>query len=307
MHICLGTTPTVQQTMQFTHFTPNEVNRAAAVTRHASGKPINVARVLHTLGEFVCAIVPLGGQLGNLAREDLQKSDIDFAGPTVAAETRLCVTVIENNTATELIEESNPLAESETDALLAILLGRIPRCISLILSGSLAPNVAPDFYAKCCQIAAKAAKPVILDARGPELLAALEHRPLIVKPNLAELASTLQIKIVTDADLRRAIATLHDRGAQNVVITRGPRGCVLSDAQHLWQIPALQIPLVSPIGSGDAFAAGLAAGLSRQLDLPAAAKLATAAAAANAMMPGAGFLSLDDVQSLQPRVQLEPF
>jgi len=45
----------------------------------------------------------------------------------------------------------------------------------------------------------------ILDIRGPELLAALERQPLLVKPNREELARTVGRALGTDDDVRAAI------------------------------------------------------------------------------------------------------
>ena len=47
----------MQRTMVFARGEIDAVNRAAKVTETASGKSLNVARVLHTLGNDVLAMV----------------------------------------------------------------------------------------------------------------------------------------------------------------------------------------------------------------------------------------------------------
>jgi tagatose 6-phosphate kinase len=309
MHICLGTTPTVQLTMMFPRLELDEVNRAAAVHRHASGKSLNVARVLHTLGEDVRACLPLGGDTGLFMRHDLDASGIKYLATEIASPTRTCVTIVDQagQTTTELVEEHATLSADECTRLQASAVSLLGGAKLLILSGSLARGVSADFYAQCCQHAAMAGVPVILDARDQPLTLALQHKPLIVKPNRAELATTVGLKIDGESSLKKAIVALHERGPQWVIVTMGKEGAVASDGERFWKIPGLKIESISPIGSGDAFAAGLAAGISRGQEIPQACRLATACAAANCLMPGSGLLRLEDVERLEKLTTVEGF
>jgi tagatose 6-phosphate kinase len=147
--------------------------------------------------------------------------------------------------------------------------------------------------------------PVILDAHGQPLNRALPFHPLIVKPNRSEVARMMGTAIDDDSSLRRTMIDLVHRGAQWAIITLGKNGAVTSDGKSFWKIPALKVEAISPIGSGDAFAAGLASGLAAGRDVPQACLLATACAAANTLVPGAGFLRLEDVRRLEPLARIE--
>jgi hypothetical protein len=59
-----------------------------------------------------------------------------------------------------------------------------------------------------------------------------------------------------------------------------------------------------PVGSGDAFLAGLVVGLDRDEPWPAALRLALGAAAANAALPGAGTLDASKVGDLAARADV---
>src|SRR5690348_4688636 len=109
MILCLGTTPAAQRTMIFERFAVDAVNRAAHTHDYASGKSINVARVLHTLGRDAVATGFVGGDRGEFLRRDLDQSGIRHDFVTVAAPTRQCITIIDKSagTATELVEESH--------------------------------------------------------------------------------------------------------------------------------------------------------------------------------------------------------
>jgi 1-phosphofructokinase family hexose kinase len=326
MILCLGTTPTVQQTMLFNHIEPDEVNRAIEVRRNASGKPVNVARVLHTLGEHPVLCIPVGGDTGQFIVHDLQNLGISQDCVQIIPPTRTCVTVVDLTAkiATELVEEHGPVTAAEAESLLEKLREifltyrsqqSLPRDITkrgarvgaplLVLSGALAAGIDVGFYGECCKLAWQAHVPTIVDGREGALLRALEHRPLLVKPNRSELAQTLGITINDDDSLRAAMRQLQKMGTQWVVTTLGRQGSMVTDGQSFWEIPAMEIEVVSAIGSGDAFTAGLAAGISHGQKVPEACRLATACAAANAMTLGAGLLRLEDVKSLLPKVQVQ--
>jgi tagatose 6-phosphate kinase len=293
--------------MIFDHVVPDEVNRAVEVLRSAAGKPINVARVLGALGEPAMLCVPLGGDTGRFILADLAAAGIAHDCVESPHPTRTCVTIIDRKTktVTELVEEHAPLGGQTAGQLLAILSKHLPQCRSVILSGTLAPGAGDDFYADCCRAAAGANASVILDAHGQPLVRALRFHPLIVKPNRAELASTIGKAINDDPSLRHAMIDLLRRGAQWAIITLGRNGAVASDGKTFWKVPALQVPAISPIGSGDAFSAGLASGVAAGRDIPQACLLATACAAANALVPGAGFLRLEDVHRLEPLARIQ--
>jgi tagatose 6-phosphate kinase len=307
MHICLGTTPTVQQTMIFQRVTPDEVNRAVEVRRAGSGKPINVARVLHTLGEKATVCVPLGGDTGRFIQADLDAAGVAHDCVEANSNTRTCVTIIDHSagTATELVEESRPLLAEESAQLLAKLQAYLPKCRMLILSGKLASGVSEDFYADCCRAAGRSGVAVILDAHGAPLTRALPCRPLVVKPNRQELAAMMGTTLGDDASLRQAMIALQRQGAQWVIITMGRAGAVACDGASFWNIPAIPIEALSAIGSGDAFAAGLASGLAAGQDVLQACRLGSACAAANTLVPGAGILRIEDVRRLEPLARVE--
>jgi fructose-1-phosphate kinase PfkB-like protein len=73
----------------------------------------------------------------------------------------------------------------------------------------------------------------------------------------------------------------------------------------LWRIQAPRINAVNPIGSGDAFAAGLLWRLLRGEDLGEACRWAAAVGAANALTPMPGEVHADDVHRLAAQVTVE--
>lgn len=304
MILCLGPTPCYQRTMSFKSVSLDAVNRTSEVHEYASGKSTNVARVLHELDEPVRAITFVGGMRGSAFEGDLLRSGIAYELIRVKPETRMAITIIDRaaGTATELLEESRKLTGKDYDAMLAALEKHLPGARMLVLSGTLPPKAPADFYARCVELA-EPNVPVIVDAVGEPLLQALAFRPHAIKPNRSEIERTLGISIASDTDLRKAMQRLIDLGAQGVVVTDGPKATLVHDGERCWRITGPPIQPVSAIGSGDAFAAGLASGLLRNDVLPHAAELGTACGAANALSPHAGHINLEDVLRILKQVQ----
>lgn len=305
MILCVGTTPVLQRTMIFDRVVIDAVNRAIAVEISTGGKSLNVARAAATLDAQPLACGFAGGDSGRQIRRLLDKRAIAHEFVDVPeTQTRTCVTIIDRTSgaATELIEEPQAVAGeywrqlAEKYSLLAA------RARVIVLSGTLAPGGPEDFYAQCVTQAAGA--PVIVDAQGAALRLAMERRPYLVKPNRAELAATLKITIDSDASLRDAMRRVIDSGPRFIVVTLGVDGAIASDGSRFWRIEIPRVKVVSPLGSGDSFAAGLAAGIARDMPMPDTLRLACACAVANTMTSQPAMFHMDDVRAIEQQVRV---
>ncbi len=119
MILCLGTTPTMQRTMLFDRVRIDGVNRATEVREYASGKSVNVAKVLKTLGNNALATGFVGGPRGGLITQHLNQAGAPHDFVIVDHNTRLCTTIIdrESGNVTELVEESGPVASENWQEL----------------------------------------------------------------------------------------------------------------------------------------------------------------------------------------------
>ena len=93
----------------------------------------------------------------------------------------------------------------------------------------------------------------------------LETAPHLMKPNGEELASFTggdADTIESDPAAAAAAArTLVDRGVTEVLATLGPHGAVLVTADGAWHATPPPTEVVSTVGAGDSFMAGLLSGL----------------------------------------------
>ena len=309
MILCIGTTPATQRVMVFRKLTLDAVNRAVTTLDGTAGKSVNVAKVLRALGERPVAAGFLGGDRGEQLRADLEARGIELDFVKVAARTRQCTTLLDTSagTQTELVEESQPVAAADYEELMRVIRRRVQGCRAVVMSGTITPGGPPDLYFHGTQIAHEAGAVAVVDAQGPALLETLRAKPELVKPNRSELAATLGRELKDEAAVLATIRELCQRGAQRVVVTAGKDPGLAFDGQHWWRVHPPRIDAVNPIGSGDAFTAGLVVSLLRGEDLGEACRWASAAGAANALTLLAGEVRREDVEQLAARSSVEPF
>ena len=75
-------------------------------------------------------------------------------------------------------------------------------------------------------------------------------------------------QLTGEADVGRQGRALVDAGANTVIITLGEAGAVAVRRDQQWRCGIYESTAVDPTGSGDAFAAGVVAGILRGCDVP---------------------------------------
>ena len=307
MILCIGTTPAAQRVMAFRKLTIDAVNRAVTTLDGMAGKSVNVAKVLQALGEQPVAVGFLGGDRGEQLRALLEERGIELEFVRVAPRTRQCITLLDTSagTHTEVVEESQPVAAADYEELMHVIRRRVKGCRAVVMSGTITPGGPTDLYLHGTQMAHETGAIPVVDAQGAALLEALKAKPALVKPNRPELAATLGRELKDEAALMSAMRELSERGAQRVVVTAGKDPALAFDGQSWWRVRAPRIEAMNPIGSGDAFTAGLVWRLLRGDNFGEACRWASATGAANALTMMAGEVNRDDVERLAAETRVE--
>jgi tagatose 6-phosphate kinase len=293
--------------MIFRSLVVDVVNRAAQTLDGFAGKSINVAKVLQEMGEQPLATGFLGGDRGEQLRQHFDERGIEHEFVTVRARTRQCITVIDEGagTHTELVEESRAVEPGDFQKLLEIIRRRIGQARALIMSGTVAPGGSTALYRLCTELAHERGIPAVADAAGVPLVAALEARPSLVKPNRPELAATAGRVLPDDRAVMQAMRELGERGAERVVVTAGKDATLAYDGRTFWRIRPPAVTALNPIGSGDSFTAVLTLRMLRGDDLGECCRWGSAAGAANVLSWMAGELRKEDVEALAGKVSVE--
>lgn len=280
-------TVTLNAALDITHrvdrLRPHASNRVSSATQRAGGKGVNVARVLHALGERTAVTGLAGGPTGAAVRADLAAAGITDHLVPIDGESRRTVAVVDDRDTTILLEPGPRVASAEWARFTRRYRELLGGARAVVLSGSLPPGVPADAYGVLVALARAAGVPVLLDADGEALLAALAEGPDVVKPNVHELAAA-----TGGADPVAGAATLTAAGARAVVVSLGPEGLLAHTPAGVWRARPPAPVAGNPTGAGDAAVAALALGLIAGQAWPERLVAAVALSAAAVAAPLAG-------------------
>jgi fructose-1-phosphate kinase PfkB-like protein len=116
-----------------------------------------------------------------------------------------------------------------------------------------------------------------------------------------ELASA---PVTSPKEARAAADAIHALGVNNLLISLGKSGALLSDGEQCWLAKSPPVEERNPIGAGDSMVAGLVWGLSQALPLPDALRWGVAGGAAAASLDGTAVGPYPMVESLAQEVEL---
>ncbi len=295
--VCLN--PTFQRTMVFETFLEGEVNRSDHYRLDASGKGVNVARVIAQLGGKAIHLTHLGSHRTQEFIEMLKGDGIELFWSDSRSTIRTCTTIINSNnkTTTELVEEPQEVAQGTEEMIVEQFKTALQESATLVISGTRSPGYSPSLYTDFVKEAKAQGKRVILDIKGGDLLQSLPYGVDVIKPNLSEFANTFMdgLTVLEQEDSQeikgRIIAKMEElyrEYGSAIVLTRGAFSVWLYDQDGFWEEPVEKVEPLNTIGCGDATTAGIAYGLTKGDSLREAVKLGLACGVANAktLRPG---------------------
>ncbi len=270
-----GLNPAWQQVFTMPPLRLDAVNRAQAYAELASGKGMNVAKILAARGHDVTLWQVLAGreagENGQRLEVACQRSGIRSVHAYTAGHTRICATLLHDGGATEVIA---PFSVAHDATLADRLLAALPheRFDALLTCGTV-PAGLDDTVLAVAQARLSPALTIWDSVAGvtPDLLSRVDW----LKVN-AEEYRMLAPSWTAPGSAARAPSLLITDGARPALVA--PRG----EAPVACAVPRLE-GVVNPIGAGDTVTAMLADGLLRGLDARAASAQALAAAAASCL------------------------
>ncbi|HEU5203002.1 MAG TPA: 1-phosphofructokinase family hexose kinase [Candidatus Limnocylindrales bacterium] len=298
--MCVAPNPAIDRVYEVEQLIPGAIHRPTVSVAVPGGKGLNVARTAHTLGADVVAVTILRGHAGKWIDEQLAQRGLLLRAAWASGETRTCISVRDPATdgLTEIYDPGQPVAPEAWAQLERIVAEELAGGAELMtISGGIPPGVDDGAFGRLCRAARQAGVRALVDAYGGGLAGALTERPWLVKVNEAEASGLLGTPLAGDEGALAAARELHDRGAEVAIVTRGRYGTAVAGPE----LNVVLEPTASngpyPVGSGDAFLAGLATGLLDGRALPDALDLASRAAGANAQSPGPGELDPSAVRT----------
>jgi 1-phosphofructokinase family hexose kinase len=293
--VCLAANPSIDKLFEVERLVRGDIHRPAGFVQKAGGKGLNVARAARSLGADVIAVALLRGHAGRWLADQLQAEGVSSVHVWAHGENRSSLSVADRETGglTEFYEHGAVVPAAAWTELLHAAASLLDRTSWLTISGSLPRGAPDDGYRDLVAEARAAGVRVALDAEGDRLRLALASEPEIVKVNQTEARDLLEVPTARHEEALAAARKLRDLAGGDGhagVVTRGADGVVLAAPDGTLYEGRLYVRGRYPVGSGDAFLAGLVTALDRGQGWDEALCLALGAATANAELPGAGAL-----------------
>ncbi|MGB3633851.1 MAG: 1-phosphofructokinase family hexose kinase [Rubrobacteraceae bacterium] len=274
----------------------------------AGGKGINVARSLRTLGVPVLATGFAGGRNGDAIRDGLSEAAIPFDLVEIEGHSRTSTAIIDPTVGaqTEINEYGPEVSQAESREFSRRLEHLMEYATAVVFAGSLPPNMEESFLVALVQQARERGLYTVVDSTPTVLRAALKASPSLVSPNQHEAESVAGFDFIEEDDFPRALARLVELGSDEACITLSEGHSYLTSDDGMVCVRAPKVETRSTVGSGDAYLAGLLAGiLHRKLSYVDAVCLAAGCAAANAETLGAGAFDARRAEELAESVEAE--
>ena len=309
MIVCVAANPSIDKLFEVERLVDGAIHRPLGFVQVAGGKGLNVARAANRLGAEVRVAAILRGHAGKWLEESLKVEGIGGTFVWTHGESRSSLSVADRHegTLTEFYEHG-PVAPETAWVELSEAVYRLSRPGGwLTISGSMPRGLADEGYRDLIAEARTSGVRVALDAEGEPLRLALEAGPEIVKVNAEEATDLLGMPAGRPEEGLAACTKLRELAGGSGhagIVTRGADGVAVAAPDGTRYEGLLYERGRYPVGSGDAFLAGLMVGLERGEPWPATLGLALGAAAANAELPGAGTLDAARADALSARAEI---
>jgi len=269
------------------NFAPYHENLAYITSNDAGGKRINISRALAANGVDNLAFVLLGDENGESFEKALKHDAIHYCKLTVKGKIRENITCHTDgvpetrisfagfNIDETLLAKVSEILLPETDSDTVITFtGRVPAGLSM--------DSVKAFLRYFMNMGAR----IVIDSRSFSLNDLREMKPWLIKPNQEEISEYLGRDIGSVEEIIPVAEDLHADGIENVMISLGEKGAVLSSSEGSFYVRAPKINTVSTIGAGDSSIAGFTYALSQNMDMSSALKYAVAFGSAACLEAG---------------------
>lgn len=287
--IVIGLNPALQRAITVPNLHVGGVNRGSQVTVGVGGKGQNVivaSSCLPSKDKPQTLLQFLGkGFEGDAIEQMLQTKTQSVISVQTKAPCRVCITILDGDVSTEIIEPSDGVSESEVNDLLSAvsISYSTAKAKNICIMGSVPKNCPATVYSDIIQRIADSDTQIlfdtvvgIVDAVGSALSNGCS---CIVKINVKEILalnqSNLKVSDVTNDIISSMASNLssklllkskrQDQSQLYIALTDGPNpshllsislpSCSVLGHYNI-VVPPLDKPLVSPIGAGDATSAG---------------------------------------------------
>lgn len=220
-----------------------------------TGKALNAAIGLARLKSEVFATGFMYEGNGNLFEQELHREGVPYKFVWCKGRVRENYKFIDNKSMlTEIDDVSPEVDEEKQNELIRVVSNLARQSEAVVLSGSLARGMSPDYYGKLLSAIPKNVIKVV-DSEGERLFSALKTGVDLVKPNIEELERTLKKPLKTQTELLAGCKQLLELGAKRVLLSMGKKGAIITDGKRNLYSKSVNVAMNSTVGASDGMVA----------------------------------------------------
>ncbi len=277
-----------------------------AIHVHAGGQGLWQARMLLRVGATVTMCSVLSGESGRVLRHLIADEGITLV--EIVREGEGGAYVHDRRSGERFIVAEtggDPLSRHDLDELYGVTLRSGLDADLVILSGPAGEAALPaDVYRRLAADFRTAGKRVVVDLAGERLMAALEGGVFLAKVSHEELLADGRITENTVDQVIQAMRTMHEQGAETVIVTRAEEPLLLLSGEAIIEVTPPKMQVADGSGAGDSLTAGVAASLAGGAGIERAITLGAAAGALNVTRHGLGTGDAETIAKLRELVVL---
>lgn len=297
--------PSIDCTMEMEQLVVGRLNRVNNKIVTYSGKALNSAIGVKRLGGDSFATGFMYENEGSLFVSNLDKEGVKNSFIWNKGHVRTNYKIVDNRSMlTEINDKGEMVSKENQQKLLSLVETLSPSASVVIMSGSLPSGVLDDYYFKLAKAVDKKAK-IIVDTEGEKLKKSLSAGVYMVKPNLRELEQIAGESLSNRKDMLKACYSLIDRGAENVLLSLGREGAILTDGSNSYFCKSTSVAVNSTVGAGDSMVAAASVMIEQGAEKAEILKNAVAAGTASITTPGTNLFYRDKFEEIYGKIFVE--
>ena len=247
--------PSMDCTIEVDDLNVGMLNRISNKIETYSGKALNVAIGVARLGGAALATGFMFESNGRMFEHALDKEGVRHRFVWNAGSVRVNYKIIDKKSMlTEINDRGDEVYPAQQEELLELVEALAKQADIAVVSGSLPKGVPPAYYGKLLACIPSSVR-TITDTETANLVYALKEKPYLVKPNLKELENYSRRTLVTPGEILSAAEEMLEAGAQNVLVSLGAEGAILTDGNKRYYCKSANVAINSTVGAGDSMIA----------------------------------------------------
>ena len=302
MYYTITLNPAVDMLTKASNFSLGKLNRTQEAKYVVGGKGINISIFLNNIGKKTKALGFVAGFTGYFIKSELDKLGIENDFVETLGTTRINMKLT-TDTETEINGQSSAV-NSENITEFFEKLDVLTTEDVVFLSGNVIAGMELEDFKKIAAKVADKGATLVVDSNKDLVLDTLQYKPFVVKPNEFELGEMFGITLNGLEEILVYARKLQERGAQNVLVSRGAKGAVLlTENGEVLEVNVAEGKIVSTVAAGDSMLAMFVAKYNETKDYAEALKYASAAGGATSFSVGVGSKEL--IEELLPQIKVK--